>query len=136
MSSGTRLPLATICNEITTEPSVIAQLADYLRDKGMINDATRQDVMDTARVTPYERVSKLLSPVVTRLDPDSPNYDQKRARRNRENLLDVLGKCGFGELAKRLDRDAVRSTCKGVHINMVHTVVLAFNRKRQRSCRR
>ena len=112
MSSPAGWRLGEICREIVTEVSVIVPLADCLLERKMITDATYQDAVHTTGVVPYTKVSKLLYPIVTRLNPDSLNYDPERAQHDRENLLDALRQCGFGGLASRLAKIDVESKSK------------------------
>ena len=93
-SSSVRLKL---CDALSSESAVITQFANHLEAKSLITEATRQDVVGTQGVKPYDQATKLVDAVITRLK------DPENAPDNWGKLLAALRCCGLGGLADNLE---------------------------------
>ena len=94
LHSSVRLKL---CEALSSEPAVITRLANHLQDKSLITEATRQDVVGTQGVKPYDQATKLADAVIVRLKV------LQNAPDNWDKLLQALRCCGLGDLAENLE---------------------------------
>ena len=86
-----------LCDALSSEPAVITKLANHLQEKNLITESTRQDVIGTQGVKPYDQANKLADAVISRLN------DPQNATVNWNKLLAVLRCCGLSDLAEKLD---------------------------------
>ena len=86
-----------LCDALSSEPAVITKFANHLQEKSLITESTRQDVMGTQGIKPYDQATKLADAVIVRLN------GRQNATSNWHKLLETLTCCGLNDLAENLD---------------------------------